>query len=421
MDNYNREAYIAREYGVFRTNDVIKFYRLDHPKVVSNFIKAIKYGQHNQINEFKLDFSAIKRVYPNSSVPIAGIIDFYRSNFEIIFSRTDKLQIVTATHILDPMHVDKYPELLKLNVLSRVWVFKNSAEIALLVNTFIDELSKTDEFETGVLNGLEWSLNEVMDNVLQHSNQSYGFVMGQIHKSSKHVAFCVFDNGQGIYNSLKNSIYSPRNPVDALTLCVKEGVTRDKSIGQGNGMWGLHQVIKYNKGTLMLTSSTASYIMKEDQINTFRKIPTISYANPCTIVDFQLDYDKPVSIADALKFGGRSYELVNIRLESMENNQGEILYKLIDKSSGTGTRQSGERIRNDILNIHRETGKSVIIDFEGVAVISSSFADELLGKLVIEFGFFGFNNIIRLRNMNELVQSIVQRSVSQRMAESLNN
>ena len=52
-------------------------------------------------------------------------------------------------------------------------------------------------------------------------------------------------------------------------------------------------------------------------------------------------------------------------------------------------------------------------------LISSSFADELIGKLVLEYGFFGFNNVIRLKNMNSLVQTIVQRSVSQRMAESL--
>ena len=54
-------------------------------------------------------------------------------------------------------------------------------------------------------------------------------------------------------------------------------------------------------------------------------------------------------------------------------------------------------------------------------IISSSFADELIGKLVTEFGFYGFNNIFKLKNMNANVQSIVQRSVAQRMMESFNN
>ena len=68
---------------------------------------------------------------------------------------------------------------------------------------------------------------------------------------------------------------------------------------------------------------------------------------------------------------------------------------------------------NTLLN------QTIILDFRGVNLISSSFADELIGKLVLEYGFFGFNNVIRLKNMNSLVQTIVQRSVSQRMAESL--
>ncbi|MDD4729269.1 MAG: STAS-like domain-containing protein [Dysgonamonadaceae bacterium] len=92
---------------------------------------------------------------------------------------------------------------------------------------------------------------------------------------------------------------------------------------------------------------------------------------------------------------------------------------LADKSSGTGTRQSGERIRNEIINLNNESGKIIEIDFSGVAVISSSFADELIGKLVVRYGFFNFNQIFRLKNMNEIVQAIVHRSVSQRMADSI--
>lgn len=108
-----------------------------------------------------------------------------------------------------------------------------------------------------------------------------------------------------------------------------------------------------------------------------------------------------------------------MKIEELENDKGEIEFNLLQKSSGFGTRQAGERIRNQLLNIHQQSNQVIVIDFKGVELISSSFADELLGKLVVEFGFFGFNNLIRMRNMNSLVQSIVQRSVGQRMAESI--
>ena len=111
--------------------------------------------------------------------------------------------------------------------------------------------------------------------------------------------------------------------------------------------------------------------------------------------------------------------MINIKVEELENDRGELEFKLAENSSGFGTRQAGERVRNLIINLYRQSNKVIIIDFSGIELISSSYADELIGKLVIEFGFFGFNNLIKLKHMNNLTQKIVQRSVSQRMAESL--
>ena len=106
----------------------------------------------------------------------------------------------------------------------------------------------------------------------------------------------------------------------------------------------------------------------------------------------------------------------------MKNSQKEdLLYNVKEWHNGAATRLSGEQLRNDIINTFLITKRRIVIDFADLRVISSSFADELLGKLVLEFGFFGFNNIVKLKNMNELIQQIVQRSVAQRMAESLNN
>ena len=52
-------------------------------------------------------------------------------------------------------------------------------------------------------------------------------------------------------------------------------------------------------------------------------------------------------------------------------------------------------------------------------MISSSFADEFLGKLIVELGFFQYQKLFTLANMNETVQSITQRSISLRMAQSV--
>ena len=98
-----------------------------------------------------------------------------------------------------------------------------------------------------------------------------------------------------------------------------------------------------------------------------------------------------------------------------------VIYLLREKS-GFGTRLAGAKMREKIISVYRKAQieKDIIIDFDGVSIISSGYADELLGKLVAEIGFYEFNKSIKLKNMNSLIQNIVQRSVAQRMAEAIN-
>ena len=101
-----------------------------------------------------------------------------------------------------------------------------------------------------------------------------------------------------------------------------------------------------------------------------------------------------------------------------EDRMGNIMIDMHSKKSGVGTRQSGEKIRNELIDIYEKTNNVITLNFDGIRIISSSFADELIGKLVMEYGFVNFNNIFNLKNMNTNVQTIVQRSVAQRMMDS---
>lgn len=399
--------------NVIRKRNEITIYRMNHPKVVSELISALWYGRKDRYEDFILNFKHVDSAFPNVCVPLAGIIDFYK-NLSIKFIYENIPRYIESNNILEPLNVGENQIQLRRSALDILWRFNSAEDIQLLVDIFVETVSQAVVCEVGVLEALTWCLNEIMDNVLQHSKKSYGFVMGQIHKRTNHIAFCIFDNGQGIYNSLKNTMHTPRHPVDAITLAIKEGITRDKAIGQGNGMWGLHELVKNNSGRLYITSASGSYFMLRDRIQTFKKVPYLSKEFGTSTIDFQIEYDKSISFSEAL--GG--YKPVNLRVENLEDDKGDIHYTLSRKSSGTGTRQSGEKIRNELINLYKEARKILIIDFEGVSVISSSFADELIGKLVTYFGFFGFNQIVRLKNMNNIVQAIAQRSVAQRMSES---
>ena len=387
------------------------FKSLNHPDVLTEFTQILKSDRRLKKN-FILNFRevGIKALYPNVCTPLSGILeDLTNKGFDFeYYYQSEYLKKLCLTK---PRKVGDNIDSLGLD---RVWKFSNSEDIQKIVNAFTERISQSIVCEPGVLLGLDWSLNEVMDNVLQHSTCDFGYVMAQVHRSKSRIAICVFDTGQGIYNSLRQSLHTPSTPLDALKISVKEGITRDKRVGQGNGLWGLHQIISENSGILAITSNTASYQLVDKKVKFIENLPSLSKDNGGTIVDFQLAYNREISVSKAL--GG--HEPTNYQLESFEDDYGHVLFKLSERASGTGTRQSGQKLRNELINLYKQSLQSITIDFSDVN-ISSSFADELLGKLVVEFGFYGFNNIFKLKNMNETVQAIVQRSVAQRMMEGL--
>ncbi|MCY4132921.1 MAG: STAS-like domain-containing protein [Nitrospira sp.] len=79
----------------------------------------------------------------------------------------------------------------------------------------------------------------------------------------------------------------------------------------------------------------------------------------------------------------------------------------------TGSRQGGKRIRGMIENLLRER-RPVNIDFDGVGVISSSFADEVFGRLFVEMGPYDFMTRIKICNADPTVKGLIDRAIMQR-------
>ncbi len=395
---------------VERNNNVISIVSLDHPKAVSDFLRCVKSGLRAGFEQFEVNLDRHGAFFPNAVAPIAGIMEFYKEQ-GIAFYSSQNSTVLNQASLLQPKDYEG-----ESSVLNQVWKFTSST-VGALVSAYMIELQKSAVFQKDVRTAIEWSINEVMDNVLQHSGESYGFVMGQLHSSSEVIAFTVYDSGRGMYDSLKNSIHHPRKALDAITLSMQESVTRDSSIGQGNGLFGLHSIVKLGKGRLTITSSGSSYMYNSGNVTTFDNIPTLSPKRPSTIVDFQYKYSSDVSLEKALYFNGVKYEMPNLHVESMEDELGRVRYSIKDHAEGTGTRIAAERVRNEIMNILQESPKLIILDFKDVSVISSSFADELIAKLLLQLGLYQFNEIIRLTGLEYSLQVILHRSVVQRMLE----
>lgn len=387
---------------------------MDSPLGVGTFLHYVHQLVEKQgYQEIFVDCEHVGRAFPNILVPIAGIVDYYKEK-GIHFKFENLTPFLNKSHFYAPLDVSENENILAGNILNLVWRYQSDSDTNTLSKEILRSISQEVLCEEGVIDALLWCMNEIMDNVIVHSNSNAGFVMAQIHKRTKHIAFCVYDHGQGIFNSLKDSPHAPKTPLEAIQMAIQERVTRDKKVGQGNGMWGLSEIVKNNAGRLTIISSSGLYMRSNGDVKTNDHLTYLSPSNGACLVDFQLNYSRKISLTEALK----GHKPVNYRTESFEDDSGAVTFRLADAKSGTGTRESGKRIRTDLINMFNDTKQGIVIDFDGLSVISSSFADELLGKMLVHFGFMGFNQIVRLKNLNQTVQSIVERSVAQRMAEA---
>ena len=81
-----------------------------------------------------------------------------------------------------------------------------------------------------------------------------------------------------------------------------------------------------------------------------------------------------------------------------------ILFK--DISSSLGTRDLGAKIRGSIIEKVAKNDK-VFLDFDGVEVVTNSFADECFGKLRENITTEIFKSKIAFLNTNDFVQRVI--------------
>lgn len=399
MNNYRYKIYLKLE-------------RSSGAKFLNDQILA---GKRKGYTEFLIIVSDSK-TYSNVCTPVAGILDYYRNlGFDFKIEYENNQSYVSHTKFESPQEVELLVKTIELQYpFNKVWKFSTSEGVNELVSAYVSAVRQADIISSGVINSLEWCLNETMDNVLQHSEVDSGYVMVQLHKSNQQLSVCIFDRGIGIYNSLKTSKHHPETPLDAITLALREKVTRDEKIGQGNGLWGFSELISHAGGRFEVGSAGAVYL------NNNHKIKTIStgYFNlgreyGTTLIDFQLNYSHEIDVVKALN----GYQPIDLWLEKLEAENGDIGISVADQCSGTGTRKSAEKLRTMIMNIVLAENKKVVLDFDCVNLLSSSFSDELIGKIISEYGFVFFINHFSLKNLSAYNASILNRSVQQRMAQ----
>lgn len=71
-----------------------------------------------------------------------------------------------------------------------------------------------------------------------------------------------------------------------------------------------------------------------------------------------------------------------------------------------GTRILGERLREDLIKLISSNDK-VILDFEGVNIVSNSFADECLAKLIFTYPFEVLKQKTTFKGLNDFAKKTI--------------
>jgi hypothetical protein len=271
-------------------------------------------------------------------------------------------------------------------------------------------LSALSDFDRSHLKAIEWSLNEITDNVINHSQSPIGGLLQitNFGRVQKVVEFCVCDAGIGIPASLKSGHKDIRSDHEALDKAIREGVTRDKRIGQDNGLYGSWRITQLSGGSFEIHAGNASLGSWSDTLH----IRPESMPVNGSLVVARISYGKTLSLEEALKFRGRPHDPVDHVEVAYE---GVVVFPLSREAQGSGSRAAGMLLRQKLRNLMRIcSGKRISIDFSDVPIISSSFADEVFGKLFAELGPLGFMQAFEFRKVDSTIQGLINKAIEPR-------
>jgi len=256
------------------------------------------------------------------------------------------------------------------------------------------------------LPALEWAVQEMVDNIITHADSPVpGVVIAQYFPKKHRLAVAICDMGRGLKRALEQS-FELWSHGDAITKALEKGVTRSKEIGMGFGLAGTLQISRLNGGRFWIWTGDASCFLAGDS-RRFRPLPTA----PGTGVAFTLDTRRPVPMTKTF-MGEPTQTYFETQSEKVAELGG---LRVLDEVASTGTRRSARALRRKVEGILPEMDRPLVLDFDGVARTTSSFLDELLGRLVASLGAEDWRRRVRIQGLRPEFQALANTVIHERI------
>lgn len=263
------------------------------------------------------------------------------------------------------------------------------------------------EIELSVLQSLSYCFYEILDNVHIHSGKPLGTAITHFDAEKDVLRVLVADDGMGIRQSLaENEKYKDISEAEAVRMCIEDSVTDGK--GMGFGLYATARLMRNVGLQFILHSGNHKLIYKDSETQVIEDghwQGTIIYLEMHTARDID-----PNEVVDHRTDAASQYNESFVECEELEslwfNKDADSEFKFIDFGTDFGTRDMGSKLRNMILPLITDH-KRVMLDFTGTNVVSNSFADECIAKLLLNMPLSELKKKITFSNLNPIAEKSI--------------
>lgn len=397
-----------------------------HHRDATRFRRLMHRAQEKRQTGFTFDFSETKFAAPVAMAQLVVQAEACRRagmHFDVIepLNRETRsiFRAANWAHHLSPVNYEpnrKFP---------KDWLpvvrYATDTDLRRLVDATCSVLLRRARIRRQALHGLEWAPNEMADNVFQHAESAHGGLAAvTVAAQRRRVQFVVADAGRGIPATMRTGHSGLGSDLTAVKYALRQGITRSRKIGAGNGLAGTLRIALAAEGSFMVHSARALVRVSAEEPTPdeqqFRAVDRLDG----TVVYFEMGIDREFDLEEALLQDGIGIGHWDYLDAAYNPDEQHIRLRVTDEVTSTATRVAAKPLRRLSRNlVFAHPTSKVIIDFGGISSITASFADEVVGKLLVSLGPGRFRGRVLLDGLDEpLVRGQVQRALSQRAAEA---
>lgn len=372
----------------------------------------------------ELDFSAVTAAFSEGGVPLVALVARERLRgveFRLHLPRskaTADLFVNTSwAHFLDPRQFKITSDRRAYQL--PVFHFRDHGEQDEVVSRLLDVVFRSVVLSKDLQDALEWSVAEITENVLTHSESPVGgYLQAVTYENS--VQFTVADAGIGVFRAVRDSLPHGTGEADALALACEAGVTGRPNTNAGNGLAG-SRILAFDSGGLFgITSGAANYVVNpaNDESVLLEDLDPRE-AIEGTAVTVRIGNQREFSASASISQLGNPSFGFHSRLDALFDTgaSGSLCIEVRSACTHFLSRRSGRELRSLIRNALVRAGSDTLaVDLSGVDAPSSSFVDEAFGVLASEMGEADFVRRVRVRNANRFAFSAIEAAVSRRLS-----